>query len=112
MLQLLFCALAISNAPSDWPRWRGPDFNGTSREAGVFPRDGFQLQVRWRRKLGSGYSGIAVSGSRAVTLFSDGKDDYAAALDADSGEELWRVQSLPPTREEKERTTARYRLRR
>ena len=95
MLRLLLFALALSEAPSDWPRWRGPDFNGTSREAGVFPGEGFQLQVRWRRKLGSGYSGIAVSGNRAVTLFSDGKNDYAAALDAGTGEELWRVPMAP-----------------
>jgi len=95
MLFSLLFALALSDAPSDWPRWRGPDFNGTSRQAGVFPRDGFQLQVRWRRKLGSGYSGIAVSGNRAVTLFSDGKHDYAAALDAGSGDEIWRVQIAP-----------------
>jgi outer membrane protein assembly factor BamB/enterochelin esterase-like enzyme len=95
MLSAVLCALALSEAPSDWPRWRGADFDGTSREEGVFPREGFQLQVRWRRKLGSGYSGIAVSGGRAVTLFSDGERDFAVALDADSGEELWRAPLAP-----------------
>jgi outer membrane protein assembly factor BamB/enterochelin esterase-like enzyme len=95
MLRLLLCALPLYAGPSDWPRWRGQDFNGTSRDEGVFPKEGFQLQVRWRRKLGSGYSGIAVSGGRAVILFSDGKLDYAAALDADTGEEIWRTPLAP-----------------
>ncbi len=95
MLSLVLWVAALSVPPSDWPRWRGADFNGTSKEEGVFPKEGFELQVRWRRKLGSGYSGIAVSGGRAVTLFSDGKLDYAAALDAESGEELWRAPLAP-----------------
>ena len=47
--------------------------------------------VRWRVRLGSGYSGVAVSGGRAVTMFSDGGDDVLAAFDEASGEELWRV---------------------
>src|SRR5262245_5475450 len=94
MLPILLSALVLSGR-MDWPRWRGADFNGTSREKGVFPPEGFHLQLRWIRKLGSGYSGIAVSDGRAVILFSDGKLDYAAALDAASGEELWRAPLAP-----------------
>jgi outer membrane protein assembly factor BamB/enterochelin esterase-like enzyme len=49
------------------------------------------MTVRWRAKLGSGYSGVAVSGGRAVTLFSDGTRDVLAAFDAATGQERWRV---------------------
>ena len=33
---------------------------------------------------------MAVADGRAVTLFSDGKDDLAVAFDSASGRELWR----------------------
>jgi hypothetical protein len=47
--------------------------------------------VRWRARLGSGYSGVVVSGGRAVTMFSDGGNDVLAALDEASGKEVWRI---------------------
>ena len=50
-----------------------------------------ELAVRWRAKLGSGYSGVAVAGARAVTMFADGPGDVLAAFDTDSGKEAWRV---------------------
>ena len=47
--------------------------------------------MRWRARLGSGYSGVAVADGRAVTLFSDGSRDVLAAFDAATGREAWRV---------------------
>ena len=44
----------------------------------------------WKRALGMGYSSVSVAHGRAVTLFSDGVTDFAIALDADTGRELWR----------------------
>ena len=49
------------------------------------------LALRWRAKLGSGYSGVAVAGGRAVTMFADGPRDVLAAFDTDAGKEAWRV---------------------
>jgi len=48
--------------------------------------------VRWRAKLGSGYSGVAIASRRAVTMFSDGRRDVAVAFDVDTGQEAWRVE--------------------
>ena len=45
--------------------------------------------VAWRAKVGSGFSGVAVAGGKAITMFEDG-DQYVAAFDAATGEELWR----------------------
>lgn len=92
-------AAAAGRAPhaADWPRWRGASFDGTSPETGVFP-DPFQLAVEWRRHLGSGYSGVVVAGGRAVTMFSDGETDHLIALDAATGETLWRVPIAPTYR--------------
>lgn len=98
-LLVLFATGAVmaeeESSGSSWPRWRGSDFNGTSRESNIFPPEGFALEVRWRQSLGSGYSGVVVSDSHAVTMFSDGDIDYVASLDADDGREHWRLPIAP-----------------
>ncbi|MGH7494135.1 MAG: PQQ-binding-like beta-propeller repeat protein [bacterium] len=73
----------------DWPRWRGPNYDGVSVQAGVFEENS-TLQIVWKRKIGSGYSAIAVAHGHAITLFSDGVYDYLVSLDSESGNEQWR----------------------
>ena len=49
----------------DWPQWRGTNRDGVWRESGIlktFPRDG--VKVRWRARVGGGYSGPVVSKGR------------------------------------------------
>ena len=41
---------------------------------------------------GSGYSGIAVDGERAYTMFTAGEADVLVGLSKDSGDELWRYE--------------------
>jgi enterochelin esterase-like enzyme/outer membrane protein assembly factor BamB len=61
--------------------------------AGVFePGRSYRLEVVWKKKLGSGYSAISIVDGIAVTLFADQRSEYAAAFDAESGEELWRAE--------------------
>jgi enterochelin esterase-like enzyme/outer membrane protein assembly factor BamB len=83
--------LAGGAAAGDWPGLRGPTHDGRAAADSAFAgRDG-SLAVRWRARLGSGYSGVAVADGRAVTLFSDGSRDVLAAFDVATGEEAWRV---------------------
>ena len=51
--------------------------------------EGLAPAVVWRTQVGTGYSGVAVGGGKAVTMFEDG-EQYIAAFDAATGEELWR----------------------
>lgn len=84
--------LASATAPSDWPRYRGPRGDGISKETGLlktWPASG--PRVLWRARLGSGYSGMAVSGGRLFTLFGSGGNELAIAFDAATGKELWRA---------------------
>ena len=74
----------------DWPGFRGTRVDGVSSETSVFSAEGTRLEVAWKRPLGSGYSGVSVSGGLLVTAFSDGKSDVVVALHATDGRELWR----------------------
>ncbi len=74
-----------------WPRWRGANFDGTANTGrNVFDKP-FSLRVRWRRSIGTGYSGVVVSDGHAVTMTSDGKQDYLISLSSDTGKENWRI---------------------
>jgi outer membrane protein assembly factor BamB/enterochelin esterase-like enzyme len=81
----------------DWPGLRGPRHDGAA--AGTLEAsEGAGFAVAWRAALGAGYSSVAVAGGRAVTLFSDGKSDVAAAFDVRTGRELWRYAIAPTLR--------------
>ena len=84
-------ACAAPAAADEWPGLRGPNHDGSARRGSRFGAGPGAPVVRWRARLGSGYSGVAVSGGRAVTMFSDGGDDVLAAFDEASGKELWRI---------------------
>lgn len=82
--------LAPAAHPEDWTRWLGPQQTGASTETGIFGKGTPKLEIAWNRPLGVAYSGIAVTDGRAVTMFGDGETDWLIALDASSGEEIWR----------------------
>lgn len=89
---------AVPARAADWPRWRGPLSDG---RAGADERIGVRMApaIAWQRPLGIGYSAIVVAGGRAVTLYADAGTDFVAALDAASGELVWRTAIdawLPP----------------
>ena len=53
----------------DWPQWLGTKRDGVWRENGIvekFPAEG--LKVRWRQKIGGGYSGPAVANGRVYVM--------------------------------------------
>lgn len=90
---LLVAELAAAGEGFEWPHWRGPATNGIAADTGVFDAPGGRapgLAVAWKKPLGSGYSSVSVADGRAVTLFTDGGSDFAVALTAATGRELWR----------------------
>jgi outer membrane protein assembly factor BamB len=91
------CLLALASpAPAaEWPGFRGPNHDGSAAQGSRFGSGAGAPVVRWRARLGSGYSGIAVSGGRAVTMFADGADDVLAAFEEATGRELWRIVVAP-----------------
>lgn len=66
---LTFFASVLSLRADDWPQWLGPQRDGIWRETGIlekFPEGG--VKVRWRQKIGGGYSGPSVANGRVYVL--------------------------------------------
>jgi len=76
---------------NDWPRWRGTDFNGISRETGwsaAWPQEG--PKQLWKANVGTGFSSIAVNNGRAYTLGNVNDTETIYCLDANTGKVLWK----------------------
>lgn len=77
---------------ADWPNWRGIGQAGTWQ--GVRLPEKFEpanVNTKWRVKIGGGYSGIAVSGGRVLTMDRPmGKEtERVICMDPGSGRLLW-----------------------
>ena len=90
---LTLCLLTVTAlSAADWPQHLGPLRTGHSHEKGLittWPADG--LKNAWKVPGGVGMSGIAVQDSLAVTLIQKEGQQYALALDANTGETKWEI---------------------
>ena len=83
---------ATAALAADWPQLLGTNQDGISPEKiSVWPPAG--LKLAWKVPNCSGWGSFVISGNKAFTLISKGKDDAAAevciALDVATGKELW-----------------------
>ncbi len=92
-----FAALTVSFTVhsargDDWPQWRGPNRDGVWRETGILesiPASG--LEVRWRAKVGAGYSGPVVARGRVFVTDHQFNPEVerVVCFDATTGKLLW-----------------------
>lgn len=76
---------------ADWPHWRGPDYNGISKETGwvtTFPEGG--PKILWEKSIGTGFSSITVSDGKAYTMGNIDGSDILYCFDAATGNEIWK----------------------
>jgi outer membrane protein assembly factor BamB len=89
---LLTLGLAASLSAADWPQWRGPNRDGTSKETGLlkeWPKDGPKL-VWQANDVGTGYGAVAVSGDHVYLIANKGTtEEFATALNAKDGKPVW-----------------------
>ncbi len=76
----------------DWPQWRGPQRDGSSRETGllgVWPKEG--PKMLWKSgDVGRGYSTPAVVDDRLYVMANEGlENEFVEALDAADGRRVW-----------------------
>src|SRR5262245_26739382 len=101
-----FCFLAVFAAlflvvfdtrADDWPQWRGEKRDGVWRETGIIDRiPASGLDVRWRARVGNGYSGPVVAQGRVYVtdhLYAT-EVERVLCFDETSGKQLW-VHSYP-----------------
>ena len=83
-----------------WPQWGGPNRNfvtGPADLAASWPAAG--PRRIWSRPLGDGFSSIVTDGATLYTLYRDGADDVAVALDAKTGATRWATKYAAPFKE-------------
>jgi outer membrane protein assembly factor BamB len=92
ILILSFVILApFATSALDWPRWRGPDANGISKETGwstSWPAEG--PKQLWKANVGTGFSSMSVSGGRVYTTGNRDNRDTVYCFSADTGELIWK----------------------
>jgi len=78
---------------AEWPQWRGANRDGVWTEKGVLEQFSEpQLPIRWRAKVGNGYSGPTVADGRVfVTDRAKAHNELERVhcFDADTGRSLW-----------------------
>lgn len=83
--------LPLVASAGDWPHFRGPDYNGISKETGwstQWPASG--PKKLWSAKVGIGFATLSVSGGRAYTLGNADKKDTIYCFDATTGADVWK----------------------
>jgi outer membrane protein assembly factor BamB len=99
VVMLIFCFAVIlcgighfnTAAALDWPHWRGPDYNGISKETGWsanWPEAG--PKILWEASLGTGFSSMSVSNGRIYTMGNIDANDIVYCFDAATGDEIWK----------------------
>jgi outer membrane protein assembly factor BamB len=86
--------LAVTVRADDWPQWRGPNRDGVWAETGIlgsFPPDG--LKVRWRARVGPGWSSPVVANGRVYLTDSELEKPRARervhCFEESTGRPLW-----------------------
>lgn len=99
------CLFALTLAPlaagvgldavraDDWPHWRGPTRDDVWRETGLVEKfAGEQVPIRWRAKIGSGYSGPSIYQGRVYVtdrVVEPKQIERVHCFDENDGRVLW-----------------------
>lgn len=91
LLLAVFLSPGISWA-EDWPQWRGPNRDGVWRESGIvdnIPASG--LLIRWRARIGQGYSGPVVADGKVFVTDRRSNPDVERVLcfEEATGKPVW-----------------------
>jgi len=91
LLRLLAFLALFRACAGDWPQFLGPTRNGVYAGADlaeVWPKEG--PNIVWRKKVGQGFSGPAVSGGSLILFHRTGDKEAVECLESGSGKLLWR----------------------
>jgi len=73
---------------ADWPQWRGPNRDGVCPEPFAIT---WPPKVLWKKTdIGRSFSGIVLAEGVLVLHYREGEQEVVRALDASSGDDLWK----------------------
>ena len=73
----------------DWPRFRGPDGNSSSKETAWHPEALNTPNILWKVNVGAGHSAVAIKGDRLYTMGNRADTDIVSCLNIKDGKEVW-----------------------
>jgi outer membrane protein assembly factor BamB len=76
----------------DWPQILGPSRSGQAEGEKLPDSLPPKPKIAWRAKVGSGYAGPVVVGKKVVVFHRVGKQELVEALDAGTGQRLWKAE--------------------
>ncbi len=89
-------AISVLHA-EDWPTWRGIHRDGISTETDWTTNWGEAgPKIRWRYNVGTGFSSIAISKGKALSLGNQDDTDSLLCLKVENGKRLWRYDYPAP----------------
>ncbi|MCT4604343.1 MAG: PQQ-binding-like beta-propeller repeat protein [Marinifilum sp.] len=98
---LMFSVL-INNAHSqqapnqEWNQFRGANRSGSTDNVKLMSFTEKSPKLVWKKKLGDGFSELTISADKVYTMISEKQDsitgdEFIAAFDAKTGDEIWRT---------------------
>jgi outer membrane protein assembly factor BamB len=89
---LLVALFSVTCLAEDWSQYRGPQGDGKSTEAidATAWKSGV-ANVLWKTETPLGFSSFAVADGRLFTVIAADQKETVLALDAKTGDELWRA---------------------
>ncbi len=97
-LFVLLITVCSSSLSQDWPQWRGQNRDGVAVGAKLPAKWPEELPLKWKTSVGPGYSTPVLAAGRVFFLERKGDDEVIRALDAETGNEVWkRAYSAPYT---------------
>ena len=89
ILTLVLLSCGTKEAEFGWPRWRGPNGDGISRETDWDPKAlNAGPKILWRGEVGEGHSNVVIRNNRLYTMGMT-KQSTLYCLHAESGKLIW-----------------------
>ena len=92
----LTVGVVSSAAAQDWPQWRGPARDGVVAAFDVPSSWPDALRRQWSVDVGLGYGTPVLVGDRIYLFTRQGDDEVLTALDAATGDTVWRTSYAAP----------------
>jgi outer membrane protein assembly factor BamB len=85
---------------ADWPRFLGPDGNGSSPETLRTSWDQQEPRPLWKKKIGAGFAGPIIVSNTVVLFHRTGNSEILTAFDLTSGAEKWQSKAATAYRDD------------